>query len=901
MSLRQLDSLFRPKSVAVIGASNRPGSIGSVVMHNMLRGGLPGPILPVNPRYEAVAGILAYPGVRELPLVPDLALVCTPPDTVPGLMQELGIKGTRTVLIMSRDLNKQLDESGQTLQQIVLKTAKEHSMRILGPDCLGIIVPRSGLNASFGHTDIAQGKIAFVSQSDALGIAVLDWAGSKGIGFSHFISLGDCLDIDFGDIIDYLKGDPHSTSILLYMESVSNARKFISAARSASRNKPLVVIKGDKFNISAVRDASYIDSPVSTDDIYDGVFRRAGMLRVFDLAELFDAVEAMARYKPLRGDRLAILSNGGGPAMMARDVLKTRGGSLAELSEQTRQQLQHGLQAELSHQDPVRIIDHASSETYSRALEILIQDQNVDAIMVIHVPTAFASSQDIAGAVINSLGRTRKNVITVWLGEKDAAQARRMFALAGIPTYETPDQAARLFMDMVRYRRNQELLMETPDSVPSDFSPDPMAARAIIKNALDENRSFLSAPETNEVLSIYTIPVVPTRQASDAQEASLISRELGFPLALKISSPDIQDKKHSGALALDLESSGDVLKAAAAMQARLAAGYPQASLEGFIVQKMVHRPTAHELTAGVTQDPDFGPVLYFGQGDTAGRIYKDLAAGLPPLNMTLAREIIQNTRISSLLEDSKNRPAIDMQALRLILVQLSQLVIDLPEIQEVNLKTILADAGGAVVLDARISIASTASAGEERLSIRPYPKYLEEHAELPSGLRLLLRPIRPEDERSHQDFVEKLSAEDLRMRFMGFVHEFSHSQLAQLTQIDYDREMAFIAGAVEDGAWKETLGVVRCFFDPDNTNAEFAIVVRSDLKSRGLGTLLMDKMIRYCRQRGLKELTAYALRENTGMHALAKKFGFRMESDSEDPEITILKLEMTPRIIHPPV
>ena len=894
MSLKQLDSLFRPKSVAVIGASNRPGSIGSVVMHNMLRGGLPGPILPVTPRYEAVAGILAYPGVRELPLVPDLALICTPPDTVPGFVQELGIKGTRTVLIMSRDLNRQQDQSGQTLQQRVLKTADEHSMRILGPDCLGIIVPRSGLNASFGHTDIAQGKIAFVSQSDALGTAVLDWAGSKNIGFSHFISLGDCLDIDFGDIIDYLKGDPHSTSILLYMESVSNARKFISAARSASRNKPLVVIKGDRFNISAARDAPYRDSPVSTDGIYDGVFRRAGMLRVFDLAELFDAVEALARYKPLRGDRLAILSNGGGPAMMARDVLKARGGRLAELSEQTRQQLQQGLQAESSHQEPVRIIDHASSETYSRALEILIQDQNVDAIMVIHVPTAFACSQDIAGAVINSLGRTRKNVITVWLGEKDAAQARRMFALAGIPTYETPDQAARLFMDMVRYRRNQELLMETPDSVPSDFIPDPMAAGAILKNALDENRSFLSAPETSEVLSIYTIPVVPAREAADAQEASLISRELGFPLVLKISSPDIQDKKHSGALALDLESSGDVLKAAAAMQARLAAGYPEASLEGFIVQKMVRRPTAHELTAGVTQDPDFGPVVYFGQGDAAGRIYKDVAAGLPPLNMTLAREIIQNTRISSLLEDSRNRPAMDMQALRLILVQLSQLVIDLPEIQEVNLRTILADAGGAVVLDARISIASTAKAGEERLSIRPYPKYLEEHAELPSGLRLLLRPIRPEDERSHQDFVEKLSAEDLRMRFMGFVHEFSHSQLAQLTQIDYDREMAFIAGAMEDGTWKETLGVVRCFFDPDNISAEFAIVVRSDLKSRGLGSLLMDKMIRYCRQRGLKELTAFALRENTGMHALAKKFGFRMESDPEDPEITILKLEMTP-------
>ncbi|WP_291323414.1 bifunctional acetate--CoA ligase family protein/GNAT family N-acetyltransferase [Desulfonatronospira sp.] len=892
MSLRQLDSLFRPRSVAVIGASNRPGSIGSVVMHNMLRGGLPGPILPVNPRYESVSGVLAYPGVQELPLVPDLALVCTPPGTVPGFVQELGVKGTKTAVIMSRDLNRRQDEAGRTLQQSVTETAYRHSMRILGPDCLGIIVPRSGLNASFGHTDIAQGKIAFVSQSDALGTAVLDWAGSKGIGFSHFISLGDCLDVDFGDIIDYLKGDPHSTSILLYMESIRNARRFISAARSASRNKPLVVIKGDKFSVSAGGDASYMDSPVSTDDIYDGVFRRAGMLRVFDLAELFDAVEAMAGYKPLRGDRLAILSNGGGPAMMARDVLKARGGRIAQLSDQTRQHLQQGLQAELSHQEPVRIIDHASSETYSRALEVLIQDQSVDAIMVIHVPTAFACSQDIAGAVINSLGRTRKNVIAVWLGEKDAAQARRMFALAGIPTYETPDQAARLFMDMVRYRRNQELLMETPDSVPDEFIPDSRAAGTIVRNALDENRNCLSAPETNEVLSIYNIPVVATRQAADAQEASLISRELGFPLALKISSPDIQDKKHSGALALDLETSGDVLKAARAMQARLAAGCPEASLDGFIVQKMVRRPTAHELTAGVIQDPVFGPAIFFGLGNTAGKIFNDVAVGLPPLNMALAGEIIKQTRISGLLAGRGNRPAIDMQAVRLILVQLSHLVIDLPEIQEVILKTILADAGGAVVLDARISIASAGFAGEKRLSIRPYPGYLEEHAELSPGLRLIIRPIRPEDERSHQDFVESLTAEDLRLRFMGFVHEFSHAQLAQLTQIDYDREMAFIASALEGEAHRETLGVVRCYFDPDNISGEFAIVVRSDLKGRGLGTLLMDKMIRYCRHRGLQELTAYALRENTGMHALAEKFGFRMEKDPEDPETILLKLDL---------
>ncbi len=894
MSLRHLDSLFRPKSIAVIGASNRPGSIGAVVMRNLLSAGLAGPILPVNPKYKAVAGILAYPAVQELPLAPDLAIVCTPPGTVPGFVQELGAKGARSVLIMSTDLDKYQDQTGQTLHQNVLRTAQENSMRILGPNCLGVIIPRSGLNASFGHTDLLQGQIAFVSQSDSLGIAVLDWASSKGIGFSHFISLGDCADIDFADVIDYLGGDPHSTSILLYIESIKNARKFISAARSASRNKPLVVIKSGGLNEARSRIILPEDNPVLTDDIYDGVFRRAGMLRVFNVAELFDAVQTMARYKPLRGDRLAILSNGGGPAMMAKDILDTQSGRLAELAEQTIQDLQQALQHEFFGQNPVRVIDHASSETYAQALEILLNDQEVDAVMVIHVPSAFASSQDIAGAVVNTIGRSRKNVITVWLGEKDAIQARRIFALAGIPTYETPDQAARLFMDMVRYRRNQELLMETPDSVPKEFSPNPEAARAIVRNALQEERNQLSPAETNELLSIYTIPVVATRLAANAEEASLISRELGFPVALKISSPDIRDKQSAGAVALDLESSQDILKAARAMLARIIKNYPEARINGFILQKMARRPAAYELMAGIGLDPDFGPVIVFGQGGTAGQAYKDMAVGLPPLNMTLAKELIQHTKVSRLLQGYKQRPAVNQEALRLTLVQLSQLVIDLPEIQGLSINPMLADSQGVLVLDAQILIGPAQVTGSERLSIRPYPEHLEEQVELPSGLLVLIRPIRPEDEYSHLEFFNKLSAEDIRMRFFGFVHEFSHSQLAQLTQIDYDREMAFIACIVENDLQKETVGVVRCFFDPDNISAEFAIVVRSDLKAKGLGSLLLDKMIKYCRQRGVQELCAYTLQENAAMKALAKKFGFQEENDAQDPETIILRLVLEP-------
>jgi len=894
MSLRHLDSLFRPKSVTLVGASNRPKSIGAVVMRNLQSGGFAGPILPVNPRYTAVYGTLAYSSVSELPLVPDLAIVCTPPETVPGFVEELGQKGVKTVLIMSTDLDRSDNGQGTFLDRI-LKTAATHSMRLLGPNCLGVIIPRSGLNASFGHTSVLKGQIAFVSQSDSLGIAVLDWARTKGIGFSHFISLGDCADIDFADVIDYLGGDPYTNSILLYIEHIQNARKFISAARSASRNKPLVAIKSGLLIDLAEQLTIPGGVQVDVDDIYDGLFRRAGMLRVSDVAELFDAVETMARSKRLRGDRLAILSNGGGPAIMARDILYAQGGQLARFSQETMIGLKEALPAGFTGSNPIRMMDHAPSEDYASALDIMLRDANVDAVMIIHVPTAFASSEDIAGAIVNSVGRSRKNVLTVWLGEKYAEQARRMFALAGLPTYETPDQAVRLFIDMVRFRRNQELLMETPDSVPKEFSSEPEAARAMVRSALDEGRERLSQSETIEILSTYSIPVVETRIAEDLDEACLIARDLGYPVAVKVLSPDIRSKKDVGGILLDVENEDDLRKSGQGMLSRLEKIKPEADIQGFIVQKMARKPEAFELLLGMSIDPDFGPVIIFGQGGAAGRVTKDRAVGIPPLNMTLAKELIQRTHISRLLQGSGQEPDVDIEGIKLTLVQLSQLVIDIPEINGVSINPLLADQAGVLALDALIDIAPAEESGEARLAIRPYPDRLEECAKLESGLRVLIRPIRPEDEHSHREFIDNLTQEDLRMRFFGFVHEFPHSQLAKLTQIDYDREMAFIAKILEDGEQGQTIGVIRAYFDPDNIGAEFAIVVRSDLKVKGLGSLLMDKMVRYCRERGTRELMAYTLRENKAMQALGKKFGFQITSAPDDPETIELKLRMEKR------
>ena len=892
MSLRHLNAMFRPRSVAVIGASNRPKSIGSVVMRNLLREEFSGPLLPVNPKYRAVAGILAYSGVAELPLSPDLAIICTPPSTVPGFMEELGSKGAMNVLIMSTDLEKHTTEDGKTLRQATMDLARRYSMRILGPNCLGLIVPRSGLNASFGHMPSIKGQIAFVSQSDSLGIAVLDWANAKGIGFSSFISLGDCADIDFADVIDYLGGDPYTTSILLYIEQVNNPRKFISAARSASRNKPLVAIKSGSMSELPADTMLPGGTEILEDDIYDAIFRRAGMLRVSDVAELFDAVETMARSKRLRGDRLAILSNGGGPAVMARDILIRQGGRMAALSEETISELSGWHEEGFPGSNPVRVMDHATSDTYSHCLETLLGDREVDAVMVIHVPTAFASSQDIAGAVVNSIGRSRKNVLTVWLGEDDPEQARRIFGLAGLPTYETPDQAAQLFMDMVRYRRNQEALMETPATVPEEFTPDSKAARAIVHNALEEGRHQLGQSETKEILSSYAIPVVDTRIADNLEEAELLARELGYPVALKIRSPDIPNKQQVGGVALDLENPEDLRKSGRSMLSRIHRIRPEANIQGFILQKMARRPEARELLAGVATDPLFGPVIVFGQGGAAAKVWKDIAAGLPPLNMSLAKELIQRTRVHKLLEEHGGQSGVNQDPLRLVLVQLSQLLIDIPEICGVNINPLLADPEGALAVDSQIEIRPTEQSGPSRLAIRPYPEYLEEEVTLPSGLQILLRPIRPEDEPTHLSFINKLSEEDLRMRFFGLVHEFTHSQMAQMTQIDYDREMAFVAIRTRQDGSEETVGVIRAFFDPDNISAEFAIVVRTDIKEKGLGSSLMDKMIRFCRERGTKEMMAYTMRENRGMQALGKKFGFVIRTSPEDPETIELRLDL---------
>lgn len=876
MSVRHLDKLFRPKSVAVFGATTREKAVGNLVMRNLLQGGFDGPIMPVNPSRKSICGVLAYPSVESLPMTPDLAVICTPPKTVVDLIDELGTRGTRAAIVLTAGLSaNKLDNDHRSIQQAMLDTAKKYQMRILGPNCLGLLVPGIGLNASFAHQPALAGRIAFVSQSGALCTAVLDWARPKGIGFSHFISLGDCADIDFGDVLDYLGSDPNTRAILLYIESIHQRRNFMSAARSAARNKPVLAIKSGRVAEGAKAAASHTGALAGSDAVYDAAIRRAGMLRVYTIEELFAAVETLARSKPTKGDRLAIVTNGGGVGVMAVDDLIDGGGHLADLTPETIEKLNAVLPATWSHSNPVDIIGDAPGERYVKALDILFQSQEVDAVLCMHAPTAVSSSTEVAKSVIK-LAKDRRvaNLMTCWVGGEAVAEARHLFNESAIPTYNTPAQAVGAFLHVQRYRKNQEMLMETPPSAPTEFTPATATARLVIENALASGHAIMSEPEAKAVLAAYGIPTVETHIARTPADASRIVRDMGGGrCALKILSPDISHKSDVGGVMLDLDGPFETEKAAHAMLDRVKKINPKAHITGFTVQQMAHRPGAHELIVGMTTDPIFGPVLMFGEGGTAVEVIGDSTVGLPPLNMSLAREMISRTRVFKLLKGYRDRPSVDLDAVCLTLMQVAQLVIDIPEILEIDINPLFADAKGVLALDARIKVAVTSNQGADRLAIRPYPKELEETIKVENS-RYTIRPIRPEDEPNHHIFVSKLTPEDIRFRFFGLVHELPHTEMARLTQIDYDREMAFIATAPDDHGQEETLGVVRTVTDPDNEKAEYAIVVRSDLKGHGLGKFLMDKMIRYCKNRGTRWMVGQVLADNRPMLKLIEQLGF---------------------------
>jgi len=875
MTTRNLDAVFAPRAIALIGASNEPRSVGAVLARNLMESGFAGPVLAVNPHETAIRSALSYHNLGDLPVAPDLAVIATPPPTVPGLVAELAGRGCRAAVVITAGFGE-AGGGGAALRQQMLDAARPALLRIIGPNCLGVISPAQGLNASFAQLTPRPGALALVAQSGAITTAALDWADARGYGFSRIVTLGDMADVDFGDMLDFLALDEATRGVLLYIESVTDARKFMSAARAAGRTKPVVVIKAGRSAAGAKAALSHTGALAGADAVYDAAFRRAGLLRVFELRELFDAVTTLSSGMAVRGDRLAIVSNGGGAGVLAVDALDARGGRLAALSPQTIATLGAALPATWSKGDPVDILGDAGPARYEAALTAVLADPQADAVLAINCPTAVTDSTEAARAVLKAIDarHPRPTVLTAWLGETAPAVARKLFAAAQVPSHETPDEAVRAFMHLADHARNQQLLMQTPADRAGE-RPDRARAAAIVAAALAGGRTLLSDAEAKGVLAAYGVPVLATETAATPQEAAAVAHRIGGPVALKILSPQITHKSDVGGVALDVAPEA-VEAAAQAMLARVAAAAPTATLAGFMVQAMAQKPRAHELIAGIATDPTFGPIVLFGAGGTAVEVLADRAIGLPSLNEHLARDMIARTRIANLLAGYRDRPAANEAAIVDVLIRLAALAVEVPAIAELDINPLLADDAGVLALDARIRIEAGV---RPRPAIQPYPADLARPLQV-GGETLELRPIRPQDAPRLCELVARTDAEDVRLRFRTGLRRLPDVWAARLSQIDYDREMALVA---LDGS-SDIVGVARLAGDPEGETAEFALIVRSDHQQRGLGRALMQALIGYARDRGYSELWGSIARDNHRMLELAGHLGFLSKADA-DPSL----------------
>ncbi len=897
MSIRHLDSFFDPASIAVFGASQRPARVGTTVWRNLLSSGFAGPVWAVNPKHVDLDGHAVYADVAALPAAPELAVICTPPDSVAGLIAALAQRGTKAAVVLTAGLSAEQ-------KQAMLDAAKPSLLRIVGPNCLGLLAPHAGLNASFSHVGAKPGPLAFVSQSGALATAMLDWANGRGIGFSQVVSLGEHADVDFGDLLDWLATDVNTRAILLYIESIESPRKFMSAARAAARNKPVLVVKSGRSPQGQAAAASHTGALAGSDLVYDAAIRRAGMLRVQTLQELFIAAEALSqggqgtsRAQPQLEsqqslERVTLVTNGGGAGVMAADAAASLGMDLAPLPPQVQAKLDEVLPRNWSRANPVDIIGDAPVERYVQTLRTLLDEPACGTVLFMHAPTAIVPSAEIARALVPVVRQAQGRVISCWLGDAGVAQARRIFQEAGITHYETPEDAVRAFAMGVNYRQNQQQLMQAPPA----RAPLPLINRAevarVVDTCLADGRQMLTEPEAKALLAACGIPVVPTVSVgTHLAEAARAAEAVGFPVALKILSPQISHKSDVGGVALNLEDAAAVHDAAGAMLRRVAQLRPGVPVDGFTVQPMVRRPHALELIVGASIDSLFGPTLLFGAGGTSVEVVADRAIALPPLNEPLAEALIARTRVARLLKGWRDVPPADTAAVVRVITALSELLADEPRIAELDINPLLADAQGVVALDARVRVSAAAPGGAEHFAIRPYPSEATETISWQSR-QVTLRAIRPEDEDQHRSFLGSLDPEDVRLRIFYTRRTIERSELARLTQIDYEREICFLATARSDEGEEETLGVVRAVCDPDNRDAEFGIVVRSELKGSGLGERLMHKLIGTLRARGTQRLVATVLNDNSRMLQLAARLGFVPGPTQTEPGTQFLVLNL---------
>ena len=897
MSTYRLKNLLSPRSVALVGASPRRTSVGRAILGNIHKTKFKGEFGLVNTHYAEIDGVSTVDSLRKLPFVPELVVVTAPATAIPGLIDEAGQLGAAGALIVTSGLG----HGAGSLTDAVEHAAQKYGMRLIGPNCLGIMMPAANLNASFAAHMPSAGNLALISQSGAIATGMVEWAAQRAVGFSGIVSIGDQLDVDIADLLDYFALDGKTRAILLYVEAIKDASKFMSAARAAARIKPVVVVKSGRMAQGAKAAATHTGALAGSDAVYDAAFRRAGILRVSDLRELFDCAETLGRIESPSGKRLAMLTNGGGIGVLAVDRLVELGGIPAAITPAVREKLDAVLPKTWSGSNPVDIVGDADPARYAAALEVLLADPGNDAILVMNVQTAIAPADEIAATVAGLVRKYRqqhhrsaKPVLAVWVGADQ--KIGDLLSGAGIPNYLTEDDAVRGFMYLVQHREAVAELAQVPPAMPSDFAPDTDAARQIVTAALADGRQWLDPVEIKRLLEAYEIAMVPTFAAADAEQAVAHASAIfaqGATVVLKVMSRDIIHKSDVGGVVLNLTSPDAVRAATADILARAKALRPEARISGVIVQAMVVRPKAREVILGLADDPTFGTVIVFGRGGTAVEVINDRALALPPLDLQLARDLIERTRVSRLLRAYRDVPAAKPDAVAMVLVKLAQMAADIPQIRELDINPLLADESGVLAVDARVVVGEVerkfAGTGPANFAVRPYPSQWQRHFEVKDGWRVFVRPIRPEDEPSIHELLRHVTMQDLRLRFFAPMKEFSHEFIARLTQLDYARAMAFVAF---DEATNEMVGVVRIHSDSIYESGEYAILLRSDLKGRGLGWALMQLIIEYSKSEGLKTISGDVLQENTIMLEMCRQLGFEVKPDPLEHGICDVKLKL---------
>ncbi len=882
MTIRNLDRVLAPRRVAVIGASSRARAVGHLVLANMRAAGFTGTLMPVNPRESEIDGIPVWRDIPSLPEDPDLAVIATPPETVPGLIAQLAQRGCAGAVVITAGFGEGGHEAGMRLREAMLDAARPALLRIIGPNCLGMVAPGVGVNATFSSVQAHDGGIACFTQSGAVAAALMDWASAHSVGFRYLVSLGDMTDVDFGDMLDFVATDPGTKAVLLYVESVTSARKFMSAARAAARVKPVIVVKSGRHPAASAAAKSHTGALAGSDKVYDAAFRRAGLLRVMGLGDLFSAAETLSRaIGPRRGERVAILTNGGGFGVLATDAWLDAGGAMAALSDATVATLDASLPPTWSRANPVDIVGDAGAQRYEDALSALLKDSGVDTILALNCPTGVSSPTEAADGLLAAWAKRPKyaapNLLACWLTAQHGEAIRTRFTDAGIPAFDTIESAIAGCAELAEFARNQRLMLRVP-AQGEDREPETDLARAsrLIEHG---QRPWMDSADAKQLIAAHGVPVVPVLSATTPEEAGRAAEEMGGSVVLKIKSSVVLHKSDVGGVVLDLSGAQAVRAAAQSMLERID------NVDGFTVEAMAQRPGAFELIIGASVDPTFGPVILFGQGGVGVEAIGDTTLALPPLDMELARGMIARTRISRLLRGFRGRPPVNMDALAAALISVSRLMLDHPEVVELDINPILADADGVIAIDARVRLDDLAHRPQS--AIVPYPRQLETDVPLRDGTVMHLRPIRPDDATVARRFLESVSPEDIRARFHGAMRDFSGALLIRLTQIDYDREIALIGFRDGDDL---PLGVVRLYADPDNISGEFAILVRSELHGHGLGTALMHSIIVLARQRGLTKIVGSVLRDNIRMLRLVRELGFVAENARGDEVTMALRL-----------